>query len=329
MTESTVKERLNDNRTLAGTWSMNCNKRKLVIALWNWRFVVNKLSIVATGCLLLVGGCLDAKDVRIAAWNLEHLNANGDEGCVTRSQEDFDNITSTVDRLQFDVVAFQEVKDEAAARRVFAEDQWEIEMSSRPPMQVERECWGLPGRYLRHLATGFAIRKGISYRRNSDFEDLGLGDDFQRWGTDITLVGDTEVRLLSVHLRSGCWGTTQDIDASRNDTCLTLRKQIEKLAEWRDERFAEKTPFLILGDFNRRLAVTSDWAWSLLSSTENPLHLVTSSIATKCDQRYSELIDHIVADTTMGSLVAPKSTTEGPRVGEHPDHCAVSTLLQL
>lgn len=303
--------------------------REVAFVPMNGRNVVNRLCVAAMAGLLLIGVSSDAKNLRVAAWNLEHLNANGDEGCVTRTQKDFDSITATVDNLRFDVVAFQEVKDEAAARRVFAEDEWEIEMSNRPAMKELRECWGLPGRYLRHLGTGFAIRKGISYRRNPDFKVLGLNDDFQRWGTDLTLIGDTEIRLLSVHLRSGCWGTTQDEDASKDETCQTLRKQIENLAVWRDERLKEEVPFLILGDFNRRLAVSNDWAWTMLSTTKGRLRLVTANIDTKCDPRFTELVDHIVADSTAASLVIPESTAEGPRVDRHPDHCAVSTLLEF
>ncbi len=287
------------------------------------------IGLAATAIFIAYCGFLDAKELRVAAWNLEHLNANGDEGCITRTQADYDNIASTVDKMQYDVVAIQEVKDEAAARRVFSSGEWEIELSKRPPMKNLRECWGLSGRYLRHLGTGFAIRKGISYRRNPDFEVLGLNDDFQRWGTDITLLEGKEVRLLSVHLRSGCWGAEQDEDDERKETCQTLRQQIEKLAEWRDERLSEQERFLILGDFNRRLAVSDDWAWNLLSPKESSLHLVTDSIETKCDPRFDELIDHIVADTSAAELISASSTTEGPRIGEHPDHCSVSTVIRL
>lgn len=309
---------------------MNCNILEVAsTARHDMKIPMKRFWLAATAVFLAYCGCFDAKELRVAAWNLEHLNENGEEGCITRTQADYDNIAATVNKMQFDVVAIQEVKDEAAARRVFSSDEWEIELSKRPPMKDLRECWGLPGRYLRHLGTGFAIRKGISYRRNPDFEVLGLDDDFQRWGTDITLLEGAEVRLLSVHLRSGCWGAEQDEDDERNETCQTLRQQIEKLSEWRDERLSEKVPFLILGDFNRRLAVTDDWAWSILTSTESSLHLVTASVETQCDPRFDELIDHIVADSSAAKLVVENSTSEGPRIGEHPDHCAVSTIIQL
>ncbi len=279
--------------------------------------------------VLLFSLWANGKEFRIAAWNLEHLNANEKEGCLIRTQEDYDIISESIEDLKYDIVAIQEVKDVAAARRVFSEKDWNIELSKRPPMKATRECWGLPGQYLQHLATGFAIRKGISYERNPDYEAVGLDDDFQRWGTDITVLEGNKVRLLSVHLRTGCWGPAQDEDESRDTTCDTLRSQIHALVGWRDERQEEEMGFAILGDFNRNLDVPDDWAWSILGSGSNPLHLLTGGIKAKCDERYPRLIDHIAVDKAALQLVVEGSTKEGPRVAEHPDHCAVYTTVQL
>ncbi len=279
--------------------------------------------------VLLCSFWATGKELRIAAWNLEHLNANEKEGCLIRTQEDYDIITESIKELEFDIVAIQEVKDVAAARRVFSETNWNVELSKRPPMKARRECWGLPGQYLQHLATGFAIRKGVSYQRNPDFEAIGLDDDFQRWGTDITILEGKKLRLLSVHLRTGCWGPTQDEDESRSATCDTLRSQVRELVRWRDERQEEEMGFAILGDFNRRLDVPDDWAWSTLSAGASPLHLLTGGIKAKCDERYPRLVDHIAVDKAALQLVVEGSTKEGPRVAEHPDHCAVYTTIQL
>ena len=279
--------------------------------------------------MMLVSIGSTADELRIAAWNVEHLNANEKEGCLIRSQADYDIITESIEELEFDIVAIQEVKDVAAARRVFSETDWNVELSKRPPMKATRECWGLPGQYLQHLATGFAIRKGVSYQRNPDFEAIGLDDDFQRWGTDITILEGKKLRLLSVHLRTGCWGPTQDEDGSRIATCDTLRSQVRELVRWRDARQEEEIPFAILGDFNRNLAVPDDWAWSTLSAGTNPLHLLTGGIKSECDERYPHLVDHIAANQNALELVVAGSTKQGPRVAEHPDHCAVYTTIQL
>ena len=86
-------------------------------------------------------GLAEANDLRIAAWNLEHLNDEHGEGCVERTEGDFDAIARRIEALDADLVAFQEVENEAAARRVFDPGKWNVVMSSRPPTGERQECW--------------------------------------------------------------------------------------------------------------------------------------------------------------------------------------------
>ena len=147
-------------------------------------------------------------ELRIAAWNLEHLGDTDGQGCVPREGADYDTIAQQVGALRADVVAFQEVENETAARRVFPSAGWNVAMSSRPAMNPGSACWDRPAARLGHLATGLAIRHGIAWRRNEDLTALGADDHFQRWGTDITVTVDgRDLRLLSVHLKTGWRGT--------------------------------------------------------------------------------------------------------------------------
>ena len=269
-------------------------------------------------------------ELRIASWNLEHLNDTDGAGCVARDSADYDAIARQVAVLGADIVAFQEVENEAAARRVFPPAGWHVAVSSRPAMDPGRACWQRPEARLGHLATGFAIRRGIAWRRNEDLTALGAGDRFQRWGTDITVtVNGRDLRLLSVHLRTGCWGAKQDGDGERAESCAILRGQMLRLKAWADARRAEGTAFVILGDFNRRLAVPGDWAWRLLSPPTAPLYLATAGLASRCDPRFTELIDHLVVGGSAGAMLVPGSVRELARRERHPDHCAVSASLRL
>lgn len=90
-----------------------------------------------------------------------------------------------------------------------------------------------------------------------------------------------------------------------------------------------KRAFVILGDFNRRLAVPGDWAWRLLSPPSARLHLATSGLVTRCDPRFAELIDHLVAGGGAEAMLVSGSTRELPRHGSHPDHCAVSASFRI
>ena len=245
-----------------------------------------------------------AGELRIAAWNLEHLNDTDMEGCVPRVQADYDAIRRRVMELDADIVAFQEVENEAAARRVFPAPGWHVEMSARPAMGPGAACRNRPESRLGHLATGFAVRRGIAYRRGADLAGLANGNPFQRWGTDIAVTeGGRELRLLSGHLKSGCWGAEQDRDGGRDETCAVLRDQVSRLKAWADARRAGGVAFVILGDFNRRLAVPGGWAWRMLSPPSAPLHLPTVGLMAVCDPRFKEFIDHLVVG---GEDVGPR-----------------------
>jgi len=271
-----------------------------------------------------------ARDLHIAAWNLEHLDDTDGEGCVGRSSTDYAALARQIEELGADIVAFQEVENEAAARRVFPASNWNIEISRRPPMERSRACWGKPEARLGHLATGFAIRKGIQYRRNADLKTPGGEDAFQRWGADISVVGGSEeLRLLSVHLKTGCWGRKQDRGNKSRKACAMLRGQIEALKAWVDARRTEGAAFVILGDFNRRLALPGDWAWRLLSPPSAPLLLLTEGVPFRCDPRFPAFIDHMAAGGGAEAMSVKGSFRESPRRGPHPDHCAVSAVFRM
>ena len=80
-----------------------------------------------------------AGELRIAAWNLEHLNDTGGEGWLPRTGPGYDALAGQVVALGADITAFQEVEN-TAARRVFPAPHWHVEMSSRPILEPARHC---------------------------------------------------------------------------------------------------------------------------------------------------------------------------------------------
>ena len=280
--------------------------------------------------LALLSPAGHADELRVAAWNLEHLKDSDLEGCVARREADYAAIAHQVEAFGVDVVAFQEVENEAAARRVFPLSEWNVEVSTRPIADSERTCWERPEALLGRLATGFAVRRGIAYRRNRDLSALAGGDPFLRWGSDITVTrDDRELRLLSVHLKSGCWGMEQDEDEVRDETCGVLYDQLGVLKDWGDARRGEAEDFIILGDFNRRLAIPDDRGWAALSPSDTPLRLLSLGRIARCDSRFVEYIDHLVLGGGAVQALVPDSFREIPRHGPHPDHCAVMADFDL
>ena len=251
-------------------------------------------------------------------------------GCVGRSDGDYAALAERIDALGADVIAFQEVEDAAAAARVFDAERWNAEISSRPSTGYGFACRGRPEARLGHLATGIAVRKGLEYTRHADVSALAAGSRFRRWGTDVTVTrGGESLRVLSVHLKSGCWGADQDDNASDQATCATLREQMETLGDWMAARREAGEPFVIAGDFNRRLAVPGDWAWALLTEDAPALALPTAGRIARCDERFPEFIDHLVFDADSRVSMAPGSFEEGERSAPHPDHCAVLAHLRV
>jgi endonuclease/exonuclease/phosphatase family metal-dependent hydrolase len=206
-----------------------------------------------------------ATDLRLATWNMDWLLTPADRAelgshCMaqqprsdqhdipctpgkpqppTRTSADFDALTHTAiqlrDTIKADVVALQEVDGPQAAKQVFRQG-WTLDcfVQRAHPQKV-----------------GFAIREGTPYRCNGDLSALDV-DGSTRAGADITLYPGTprEVRLLAVHLKSGCFDGKLD---RQFVPCQRLRQQVPVLERWVDDRVREGKAFAVLGDFNRHL----------------------------------------------------------------------------
>jgi len=288
----------------------------------NWRAATMRILHAAIIVLSIFREYAHASELKIATWNLEHLNDTNNEGCVPRVDEDYKAIREQIEKHGFDIVAFQEVENKGAARRVFPPRNWRIVMSKRS--RAERNTH----RCITHLSTGFAIRKGIRFKENEPLDDLANGNPYLRWGTDIAIsAGKSSIRLLSIHLKSGCWGAKQDGRLKRKSSCDKLRAQISPLKEWAVAREREYQAFAILGDFNRQLNAAGDWAWAKLSTfpdTNEPfLRTLTSRTERNCHKR-RPLVDHIVVNGKAASMLEPEPVAKEVRhEGEHPDHCAL------
>ncbi|MSO97454.1 MAG: endonuclease/exonuclease/phosphatase [Rhodospirillaceae bacterium] len=204
-----------------------------------------------------------AAELKIAAWNIEHLAEKNGEGCRPRDDKDYAVVSKYVKQLNADVIAIQEIDNGAAAARVFDPATYTIEMGDQPK-RPGYEC--KRGDSTSGISTqqhvGFAIKKGIPYVRNADFKDLDVnGLNSLRWGVDITLTGKKPLRLLSVHMKASC--PAQPLATDTQD-CKTLLKQQPVLEEqWIEKRYAEGKAFMVIGDFNRHFLTPGDEFWAL------------------------------------------------------------------
>ena len=139
--------------------------------------------------LLLLPSLSIAADLKIVTWNIQFLNEADNTGTNPREQVDYDRLAEYAAVLGADIIALQEVDGTNAIERVFDPAVYQVFASSRSHVQ----------------RTGFAVRRGIEVTQNPDFLALNSTGGLRHW-TDITIrVNGTEVRLLSVHLKSGCF----------------------------------------------------------------------------------------------------------------------------
>ena len=278
---------------------------------------------------LMVSSAYADAPLRIATWNLEHLNETSDSGCTPRGDADYEKLKQRITDLNSDVVAIQEVESAKAAYRVFPQEEWMVVMSGRKTEGKRNACWEGPNQFLKHQGTGFAIRKGVSFQENPSFSSIADGNPDMRWGTDITINTEPSMRMLSVHLASGCWRKAQDADDSRREVCTNLNYQVIEIGKWIAARNQDEQNYVVLGDFNRALALEADWAWQTLSMVSPPPILATKPVVTQCNPRFDSIIDHIIVSVGLEKRLVTESLKEIPRIGDHPDHCAFSIDVRI
>lgn len=253
-----------------------------------------------------------------------------------RSQADFDALARTAAQLRdaqrVDVVALQEVDGPDAARLVFTRG-WKLDCFAQRahPQKV-----------------GFAIRDDVPYRCNAELKALDI-DGGTRTGADITLYPGSprETRLLSVHLKSGCFDGRLD---RRFGPCEKLRQQAPVVEAWIDERVRDGVAFALLGDFNRRLDKDARYpagddedaplnlmqAWSDNRPSGAILHRATDGEPYQpCDDRdrHKAYIDDILIDQKLAARHPNRRFTRLPfdasdRHRQLSDHCPVIWHLQ-
>ncbi len=264
--------------------------------------------------------------LKLASWNLEHLAAKDGDGCRPRTEADYAKLRTYVDRLGADVVAFAEVENKRAAERVFPADRYRIVIEHREPKGPAGTCSPDNKQRFEAQKAGFAVRRDLKFRRKPDVTALQLGDSRLRGGVDIVLRQAAPLRLLAVHLKSGCFKG----DDPANDACPRLFAQLPVLARWVGARTREQRPFVILGDWNRRLGNPGDEVFVTLNKI-TPLTLADAGLKARCQIRYPDFIDHLVLGGGAASRVVPGSFAEllyDEPDGQGPsDHCPASIAL--
>jgi endonuclease/exonuclease/phosphatase family metal-dependent hydrolase len=281
--------------------------------------------------LLLLLACFatlpaSATELRISTWNIAWatLRPTGDPDMPrdhrARTDADWALVRSYAQRLDADVIAFQEVDGPRAAARIFDESRYVFFFPDENDTQ----------------RAGFAVRRTLRATQNPDLAGLDIRPQARfslRRGTDITIeAGGSRLRLLSVHLNAGC----REGDLAAGPECAGLSQQANVLAGWIAERTREGVPFLILGDFNRRITIGQDAFLARLTEA-GPLVRATENLANPCftDNRGGRpFISHVLAGGAARGWLQPGSlrvTVYAERDAREriSDHCPVTVRLRM
>ena len=274
--------------------------------------------------LCLLASPAGAESLKISTWNLNwlttrtHAEANLPADVHTRASADFDRLAAYAAKLNADIIAFQEVDGPAAAARIFDPARYTILTIDEAVTQ----------------RVGLAIRHGIPVRLNPEYIALDVEPAARfplRDGLDatLTLPGGHDLRILVVHLKTGC--QTDNLVQSRRPQCTLLAKQIPPLADWAAARQHEGAAFLIMGDFNRVLDDPEELGTALAHAA--PLKRVTEGRANPCWDG-APFIDHIFVGgaarlwLVAGSLrVQVFHSADERDKARLSDHCPVSVRL--
>ncbi len=267
-----------------------------------------------------------AVELRITTWNIAwaSLRPTGDPDMPreyrARTEADWALLRQYAQRLEADIIAFQEIDGPRAAARIFDERTHAFFFPDENDIQ----------------RAGFAVRRTLRVTQNPDLAALDIRPNARfslRRGVDITVeAGTSRLRLLAVHLNAGC----REGELQAGPECNGLSQQANVLAGWIAERRRENAPFLILGDFNRRIAPGGDSFMQRLTDAA-PLTRLNEGFANPCfaDARGGRpFISHLFAggaarNWAVNNTLRVMVYAERDARERLSDHCPISVRMRL
>lgn len=292
---------------------------------------VHALFFAAAAYALFPSSVFAAQPITVTSWNLEWLSSSPSSRVAEsqRDKGDFETLSRYFQHTESDLLAFQEVNDLDAIRKVVGHD-YHVLLSDRANARHQRLQFEDINQF-----TGFAIRKGIPFRDVADIQ-LNQGTSKLRFASYI-VIGNAphEVHVLNVHLKAGCSGGYKN-----NPSCQTLKREAQALARWIEQREKNQQSYLILGDFNHNLAYPNGWFIKEIGLAPNVV-LLTANTPAKCKVRskkqpdkthaFRSLIDHILVSDGLSASQAEQTlfTQQDVLRYQLSDHCPVSVTLTL
>ncbi|MDI1494306.1 MAG: endonuclease/exonuclease/phosphatase family protein [Candidatus Liberibacter asiaticus] len=188
-----------------------------------------------------------AQRIRIASWNINNLSEKSGvalfKNSVIREDNDYALLQKYAEQLDADIVCLQEIGSYEAIKRVFPNDKWDILYSGS---NTDKHA----------MHTAIVIRKGAIHLLQKsylpmDTEGLDSKAEKRRAVEILFEVDGRKIWLLDIHLKSFCF--LDSIEDSYISSCYMLNLQATWLKQWVDQKNNLNMPFIIAGDFNRKI----------------------------------------------------------------------------
>ncbi|OAJ95853.1 endonuclease/exonuclease/phosphatase family protein [Vibrio bivalvicida] len=281
--------------------------------------------------LCLLSFYSSANDSVYATWNIEWLSNTPSEkfSSSQRNEDDYFALSRHFASIAPQVLAFQEVNDPIALKRVIGSD-YQLFFSQRSLPTNKKHQFDEINQY-----TGFAVKKGINVFNREDIHLDSSSNSKLRFATYIVLNPNSSnpIHALSVHLKARCSGAYRN---SRD--CKTLKQQGKTLNHWIKERESSGESYVILGDFNHNLSYQGDWLWKEMTQGTSA-HLASKQTKAECKvksrnnpkrtHQFRSLIDHIVVSEALATTKPEQIVFPVPDVLEYTlsDHCPLSMQI--
>lgn len=272
------------------------------------------------------------QSLKVSAWNMEWFVSEGNKRFEPslRGNADFYKMAIYFQQLETPILAFQEVGDIDAIKRVIGNN-YNVYLSDRALTENSHFQYKNINQY-----TGFAVQKGIDVVDVKDFSLLPANrNDKLRFASYIIVEREKAhpTHLLSVHLKARCPGRYTNSKA-----CQTLATQGKALNAWIQEREELGQSYVITGDFNHDLSFPNDWLWGKIRQSTKA-KIATKNVKAKCKVRnrnhpqrthqFHSLIDHAVISEDMLVNEATQQLYHSEDVIDYrlSDHCPITVTL--
>ncbi|MBL0848747.1 MAG: endonuclease/exonuclease/phosphatase family protein [Candidatus Liberibacter ctenarytainae] len=188
-----------------------------------------------------------AQKLRIASWNINTLSAISGQSLmknsIIRQDSDYSLLQQYARELNPHIVALQEMGSYDAVKRIFPEDIWDIVFSGDNGTG-------------NNIHTAIVIRKNtIKILKQSHISMMNRSLNSSRGDRKAIEIlfeyNGEKFFLLNIHLKSFCF--VDSLQEKHNFACETLNMQTNWLKEWIDQKKNSNIPFIIAGDFNRKI----------------------------------------------------------------------------